>query len=179
MELTGIDPSDGLLAIARDRLPQARLEVGYGERIPLENDSVDLAVATGIMHHVDHPTDVIKEMFRVSRKLVLISDHNNFAFGRSIARNVRLGLYSLGLLDFATYIKQGFRKQGYSEGDGWWYPYSLFNDYGLIASLSAQTYILPTRPSTLLKGNLLLSQSHFAVLAVKPGVEENGEKDRS
>ena len=34
------------------------------------------------MHHVDSPASVIAEMFRVARKAVLISDHNNFAFGK-------------------------------------------------------------------------------------------------
>lgn len=180
LELTGIDPSDGLLAIARDRVPQAKLEVGCGEKIPLKNNSVDLALASAIMHHVDRPEDVIKEMFRVAKKLVFISDHNNFAFGGKMARGLRLVLYSVGLLSVATYLKQGLRKQGYSEEDGWWYPYSLFNDFGLIASLSSETYIIPTRPSNSAKGNLLLTQSHFAILAVKlpsPGTKPSAAVD--
>jgi ubiquinone/menaquinone biosynthesis C-methylase UbiE len=169
--LVGIDPSQGLLKIAQERLPRARFEVGRGEELPLEDRSVDFALATGIMHHVDHPTDVIREMFRVANKAVLISDHNNFAFGGRKGRQLRLWLYSSGLLGFATFVKQGFKKQGYSEDDGWWYPYSLFNDFGLISSLSTEQYIFPTRPSSSKRGNLLLSQSHIAILAVKPRSE--------
>src|SRR5262249_8869715 len=156
-----IDPSEGLLAVARDRLPQARLETGRGEALPLGDDSVDLAVATGIMHHVGHPRGVIEEMFRVAGKAVLISDHNNFALGGPIARRLRLWLHSSGMLGVATFVKQGFRRQGYSEEDGWWYPYSLLNDYGTIASLCSEMYIVPTRPC-LARENLLLSQSHLA-----------------
>lgn len=167
LNLVGIDPSEGLQEIARDRLPHVRFEVGSGERLPLENNSVDLVVATGIMHHVDSPKDVIQEMFRVAKKAVLISDHNNFAFRGSKARRLRLWLYASGLLDFVTFVHQGFRKQGYSDDDGWWYAYSLLNDFGLIASLSAEQYIIPTRPSNSDRGNLLLSQSHLAILAMK------------
>jgi SAM-dependent methyltransferase len=155
------------LEIARGRLPQARLVAGRGEKLPLESGSVDLALATGIMHHVDSPSAVIREMFRVAKKAVLISDHNNFAFGGPRARGLRLWLYSLRLLGFATYLKQGFRRQSYSEDDGWYFPYSLLNDYGLISSLSAEVDIIPTRPSSLREGNLLLAQSHMAILAVK------------
>ena len=156
-----------MLDIARERLPSSRLEVGRGENLPLEKDLVDLSLATGIMHHVDSPSQTIEEMFRVAKKAVLISDHNNFAFRGLKARRLRLWLYASGLLDLATFVKQGFRKQGYSEDDGWWYPYSLFDDFGLISSLSSEQYIIPTRPSNLDRGNLLLSQSHIAILAIK------------
>jgi hypothetical protein len=121
------------------------------------------------MHHVDRPANVIGEMFRVARKAVLISDHNNFAFGGSKARRLRLWLHASGLLGAATYVKQGFRKQGYSDGDGWWYPYSLLNDFGQIAGLSAEQYIIPTTAFRTDDTNMLLSLSHMAIVAVKPG----------
>lgn len=171
-DLIGIDPSEGLLKVARDRIPQARLKVGRGESLSFGDGSVDVVLATGIMHHVDRPADVIGEMFRVARVAVLISDHNNFAFGGRRARATRLWLHATGLLGLATYIKQGFRRQGYSDGDGWWYPYSLLSHYGLIASLSATQYIIPTRPATA-QDNLLVSQSHLAILAFK----QNGAGD--
>ena len=58
------------------------------------------------MHHVDLPASVIAEMFRVARKAVLISDHNNFAFGTTMARRIRLVLYSCGLFGIAAFVKQ-------------------------------------------------------------------------
>ena len=118
VELVGIDPSQGQLEIARKRLPRARFELGSGEHLPLEDRSVDLALATGIMHHVDRPGEVIRQMFRIAKKAVFISDHNNFAFGGANARRLRLWLYAAGLLGLATFVKQGFRKQGYSKEDG-------------------------------------------------------------
>ena len=80
----------------------------------------------------------------MARKAVLISDHNNFAFGSMKARWLRLWLHASGLLGIATFIKHGFRKQGYSKEDGWWYSYSLFNDYAAITNGYEDVYIIPT-----------------------------------
>ena len=167
LELNGIDPSEGLLQIAQNRLPQAKFSVGQGETLPFDDASIDLVVATGIMHHVDHPKRVIQELSRVARKAVLISDHNNFAFGSMKARKLRLWLHASGLLSLFQFVKQGFRKQGYSQDDGWWYPYSIFNDYTTIAEAHTNVYVIPTRPANAQAGNLLLSLSHVAILVVK------------
>ena len=168
LELSGVEPSPELLTLAKSKLPDAELRVGKGEALTLPDGSRDLVLATGVMHHADHRRDVIREMFRVARKAVLISDHNNFAFGSRPTRWVRLWLYATQLLAPATFIKQGFRKQGYTADDGWWYPYSLLNDFGLIGSLSSRQFIIPTRPINALEpGNFLLIQSHMVILAVK------------
>ena len=165
--LHGIEPSGQLNAIAQAKLPHADIQNGTGEDLPFADASIDLVMATGIMHHADDPQRVMREMFRVARRYVLISDHNNYAFGGSRARRVRMCLDALGLLKAATFVRHGFRRQGYSEEDGYWYPYSLLNDYALVASLSRRVCILPTRPSSLSRGNLLMAQSHLAYLAEK------------
>lgn len=167
LSLFGIEPSQGLLDISRQKLPDADLRQGFGESLPYSDDSIDVSIATAIMHHAENPAKVISEMFRVSRKGILISDHNNYAFGGNFARRVRMGLKMCGLLDAATFVKQGFKKQGYSEGDGWWYPYSLFDNYSQIAALSKAIYVIPTRAASPGLNNMLLAQSHVAILALK------------
>ena len=161
IKLLGIEPSTGMIEIAKKNVPTGEFQKGNGESLPYETGSVDVAIATGIMHHADNPSRIISEMFRVSRKGVLISDHNNYAFGGSRAQRIRIGLKICGLLGAATFIRQGFKKQGYSEGDGWWYPYSLLDNYAEIARLSERVFIFPTR------GNLIFAQSHFAIVAIK------------
>jgi ubiquinone/menaquinone biosynthesis C-methylase UbiE len=166
--LIGIDPSDRMLEIARKKVPDAKFLKGSGEKLPLADESADVVVASGIMHHVDHPQVVIGELFRVAKLAVLISDHNNFAFGGTKSRQVRRWLAATGLLGIATFVKQGFRKQGYSEGDGWWYPYSLLQDFGVIARASEVQYIIPTSsalPPPL--NDLHLTQTHLSILALK------------
>jgi SAM-dependent methyltransferase len=167
--LVGVDPSERLLELARTRLPCAKFSLGDGQHLAFRERSMDVVIASGIMHHVDHPSLVISEMFRVANKAVLISDHNNFAFGGGIAQRVRMLLHCIGLLKPASFIKHGFKKQGYSEGDGWWYPYSLLENYAQISLLSDKLFIVPTQmPKEGLSGNLIFSQSHIALLAIKP-----------
>jgi ubiquinone/menaquinone biosynthesis C-methylase UbiE len=168
LTLIGVDASRGLVELARVNVPVAKLTLGDGERLAFPDRAVDVVIACGIMHHVDHPSSVIAEMFRVAKKAVLISDHNNFAFGSRMARRVRMLLHCSGLLKQATFVKQGFKKQGYSEGDGWWYPYSLLDSFAQISGLSDAVHILPTRqPKADFGGNIVFSQSHLAILAIK------------
>jgi SAM-dependent methyltransferase len=157
-----------MLDIAQKKLPGAKFIQGSGEKLPLADESADVVLASGIMHHVDHPQLVIGELFRVAKQAVLISDHNNFAFGSTKARKLRRWLAATGLLGIATFVKQGFRKQGYSEGDGWWYPYSLLQDFGVIARASQVQYIIPTTPALPPPLNdLHLTQTHMSILALK------------
>ncbi|MBZ4421285.1 class I SAM-dependent methyltransferase [Myxococcus sp. RHSTA-1-4] len=166
--LNGLDPSPEMADQARQRVPEADIRVGQGEALPYVDGQFDMVCATGVLHHADHPEPCIREMFRVASKAVLISDHNNFAFGGDWSRRLRLALYATGTLGLFTFIKQGFRRQGYSEEDGYWYPYSLLNNYGLISQLAREVWVVPTRPSNANHlGNFMMSQSHLAIWAVK------------
>lgn len=165
--LAGIEPSNGMLELARKSLPKASLTQGSGEHLPYDDDAFDVAIATGIMHHVDDPTAVISEMFRVAKNAVIISDHNNYAFGSDLKRRIRLGLKACGLQKIAAYVLQGFNHKGYSEEDGWWYPYSIFDNYGQIAALSKSLVIMPTRRPQQDLGNILYTQSHVVIVALR------------
>jgi SAM-dependent methyltransferase len=169
LSLIGIDPSKNMLDLAKRSVPhEASLQVARGDELPLPDNAVDLAVATGIMHHVDNPAAVITEMSRVARKALLISDHNNYAFGGSLEKRIRVALKLCGLFGVATFIKQGFNRQGYSAEDGWWYPYSLFDNYADVARFSTEIYIFPTRPPGAGGwANMLFIQGHFAILAIR------------
>lgn len=166
-ELVGVEPSEELSKIARKNLPDAKIIIGDGERLPFPDSTFDLVMVAGVLHHVENPKKVIKEMFRVSRFGILISDHNNFSFGSNFSRKIRLALFSMNLLSAFSYVKQGFRKQGYSEGDGWWYPYSVLNDFDMISTLSEHFSIVPTRRANSNLGNFMISHSHLAIACTK------------
>jgi len=167
VDLTGMEPSAKMRDVAAQKVPTATFVEGYGDSIPFADASFDLVTMTGVLHHVKDPKAVIRECFRVSRNGVLISDHNNFSFGSTFARKLRLGLYSVGLLSAFSYVKQGFNKQGYSEDDGWWYPYSVLNDFDVIAELSSYYAIIPTRPANSGLGNFMLQNSHVGIACIK------------
>lgn len=166
LELHGLDPAEGLLEIARTKVPYAKLHHGAGDSLPFGDGAFDVVTATGIMHHVERPAAIIAEMFRVARLGVIVSDHNNYAFGSSRTKKVRMLLRSIGLLGAATFIKQGFKRQGYSDDDGWWYPYSLLDNYSDFTSRSKDVLIFPTRASTGSDG-FIFDQSHLAVVGLK------------
>ncbi len=67
-----IDNSPAMLDIARDNLAQLRIdnvEIREADlaRLPLDNDSVDAAVANMVLHHVEDPAGMLAEMTRVVR----------------------------------------------------------------------------------------------------------------
>ena len=166
--LNGVDMTPGLIDRARERLPEADLQVCDGAELPFDDGSFDLVMIAGVLHHVPAPKRVISEAFRVSAKYILISDHNKYAFGGNITKRVRMILFCLGLLNIFTYIKQGFNKQGYSEDDGWWYPYSVLDDYDIISENTSDLLIYPTRPPVKKSiKNMIYAQSHLAFLCKK------------
>jgi SAM-dependent methyltransferase len=80
-EMTGADPSDGMLEIMRRRRPAVRAVNASGTELPFADDSFELVLTVATMHHIASPGAVrrtLAEMLRVSRPggRVLIWDHN-------------------------------------------------------------------------------------------------------
>src|SRR5262249_19254889 len=60
-----------------------------------------------ILHHVAQPRAIVKEMLRVARKAVIISDCNRFGQGDALARFAKLAMYMTGtwkLFDWARTV---------------------------------------------------------------------------
>ncbi|MBJ7348341.1 MAG: class I SAM-dependent methyltransferase, partial [Thermoleophilaceae bacterium] len=67
-ELIGADRSAVALEWARQRVPQARtVLIGHDERLPLDDNSVDLAWCAGTLEHVVDTQTVLSELRRVLR----------------------------------------------------------------------------------------------------------------
>ena len=67
-----IDNSPAMLDVARDNLAQLgidNVELREGDlvRLPLEDDSIDAAVANMVLHHAEDPAGMLAEMTRVVR----------------------------------------------------------------------------------------------------------------
>lgn len=68
----GVDPVDRMLEAAHRRLDTHRLdhvELRKGDlvHLPINNESVDLALAFLVLHHVPTPREAIQELFRIVR----------------------------------------------------------------------------------------------------------------
>ena len=66
-ELIGVDPAEGMIAVARTRFagePRVRLEVASADHLPLADASVDVATTTMSFHHWDHQDSALREVVR-------------------------------------------------------------------------------------------------------------------
>jgi len=80
-EMTGIDPSEGMLDVLAARAPRVTAVRASGTALPFDDDSFDLALTVATLHHIAEPEDVrqtLHEMVRVTRPggNVLVWDHN-------------------------------------------------------------------------------------------------------
>lgn len=65
--ISGVDPSRGMLAEARRRLPDADLRLGVAEDLPFTDGSFDAALMLLVVHHVDRQA-AFAEINRVLRR---------------------------------------------------------------------------------------------------------------
>jgi ubiquinone/menaquinone biosynthesis C-methylase UbiE len=65
--LSGVDPAEGMLEVARQLTPEAHFSTGSGEALPLEDASVDLALSTISFHHWHDQAAGVREVARVLR----------------------------------------------------------------------------------------------------------------
>ena len=65
--LSGVDPAQKMLDVARQLTPEARFYMGSGEALSLEDASVDLALSTISFHHWHDQAAGVREVARVLR----------------------------------------------------------------------------------------------------------------
>lgn len=92
-EMTGVDPSEGMLEVMRARSDLVTAVHGSATDLPFASDSFDLVMTVAVMHHIADPGDIrtaLAEMVRVVKPggTLLIWDHNprNPYWGRLMAR---------------------------------------------------------------------------------------------
>ncbi|MGP6089222.1 class I SAM-dependent methyltransferase [Antarctobacter jejuensis] len=66
-EVTGMDASEALLKVARDRLPDARLEHGDLEVLPFKDDSFDIVTGFNSFQFAADPVTALRDACRVTR----------------------------------------------------------------------------------------------------------------
>ena len=86
--------------------------------LALADELFDLVCEYAALHHIPRPGVAVREMVRVARKLVFISDLNNFGHGSKISRVVKQCLNFCGAWPIADLIKTKGKGFTISEGDG-------------------------------------------------------------
>ena len=72
IEFTGIDISEAVVDLARRNYPEARFEVGEGSEMPYEDGTFDLVHCTSLFCIEPHYEEIIRVMYRVSNRFVLV-----------------------------------------------------------------------------------------------------------
>jgi SAM-dependent methyltransferase len=165
VEIIGIEPVEELREQGYKKgISRTTLIDGDGCNIKFPDKSFDLACEFGVLHHVPKPELMVSEMLRVAKRMIFISDNNNFGQGSALGRFVKHTLNAFGL--WRTYDLLATKGKGYhiSEGDGLFYSYSVFNNYDLIKNSCDRIHLLNTANTS---RNFYKSATHVALLGFK------------
>jgi SAM-dependent methyltransferase len=140
----GIEPVGALLdeAVNSGNFRSGALLQGKGDALPFADDSFDAVCEFAILHHVAEPRVVVREMLRVARKVVIISDSNRFGQGPMWLRFVKLALYKVGLWGAFNYLRTSGKRYQITEGDGLAYSYSVYDNFDQIAAWADRVIIV-------------------------------------
>lgn len=128
------------------------------------DNQYDMICAFGILHHIDRPDLVIREMLRVAAGAIFISDSNNFGQGSRIQRLLKQSINALGLWKAYNFIRTRGKRYQISQGDGLFYSYSVFDNFSFIRKNCKAVHLLNTRAAGI---NPYRSSSHVALLGIK------------
>lgn len=66
-EMTGVDPCEAFLEIAKENLPEGTFKNGYAGDLPFPDESFDMIVSTWALHHCHDTSQAMMEAARVLR----------------------------------------------------------------------------------------------------------------
>ena len=169
--IIGVEPSPAQIAQAvKKGIPPGQIVRADGAALPFADGSFDAVCEFGMLHHAERPELVIAEMLRVARKAVFISDSNRFGQGRLIARFGKFALYKLGLWNLLERARTGGRGYHFSERDGLFYSFSVYDHLRQISQASEHLWLLPVAQGS--RGawlRPLLTHGHVLLCAFKKG----------
>lgn len=91
LQLTGFDPHEPSVELARMRNPRAEFFVGDIYNIPFENDSFDVVCSFEVLEHLHDAPRALAELNRVARNAVVLSvPHEPFFCLANMARGKNL-----------------------------------------------------------------------------------------
>jgi ubiquinone/menaquinone biosynthesis C-methylase UbiE len=161
LRVAGIEPSVELRELAYAKgIPRDDLTDGDACALSFPDDAFDMVCEFGVLHHIRDDLQAAREMTRVARMGVFISDSNNFGQGSLLHRTIKQTLHRAGLWPLADYLKT--RGKGYTilQGDGLTYSYSVFDSLKAIAPKFPSVMYLNTQDTG---EDLYRSAGHVAV----------------
>lgn len=144
-------------------IPWRHLQTGDATAMRYEDQSYDVVAMFGVLHHIPTAKQItaVREMIRVARKVVFISDRNGLLYKPRIKRLAHYtGTY--GLLAKLSTKGKGYHE---SERDGITYPLDLLRVYEVLREAGDVTlYATITKRE---HPDIWQSASHMGLLLVK------------
>lgn len=133
VRFVGIEPVEALRRIGHDAgLSPEELKDGDVNSLAASDGEFDLVCEFAVLHHVPKPELAVAEMLRVARKAIFISDANNFGQGGVMSRMIKQTINAFGLWRAFDWLRTGGKGYHLSAGDGIFYSYSVYNNYGQV-----------------------------------------------
>lgn len=172
LQALGLDPIPEMLQVGRREydLGADDLVLGVGEALPFRDQSFDAVMELGSLHHLPNSERVVREMARVARRAVFLSDDNRFGRGRVPTRAMKATLHHLGLYDATLRLWTGGKGYTYSEGDGVGYSYSVYDAYGILGRWADRIFFIPTAaadPRIAARHHPFMSTDHVLLCALR------------
>jgi ubiquinone/menaquinone biosynthesis C-methylase UbiE len=146
--LVGVEPVAELREIGqRNGLSETELIDGDVLALPFKDGSVDVVCSFGVLHHIKDHKRAVSEMCRIARRAVFISDSNNFGQGGRMGRTVKQFIHLSGFWKAFDMIRTKGKGYHYSDGDGVFYSYSIFDDVPVLRRGFHDLHFLSTAPS--------------------------------
>jgi ubiquinone/menaquinone biosynthesis C-methylase UbiE len=108
--VTGVDPSEGMLAKAKEQYPDAVFVQGSAEALPFPNERFDVAIAAQMFHWVDRAR-ALDEMQRVLRPAGMIAIWWKHLMARDVITDLRDDAFrSIGIEPPQSGLTGGFKE---------------------------------------------------------------------
>jgi ubiquinone/menaquinone biosynthesis C-methylase UbiE len=164
LQVEGIEPVTELREQAE--LLGTSLHDGSGENLPFQDDSFDVVISFGLLHHVSNSEPVIAEMMRVARFGIMVSDSNRYGQGSIAAGMMKLAIHSAGLWPVFERFRTSGRGYMESDGDGIFYSYSIFDSIPRLHAWADKVFVIPTIQQKRLS-TVRLSTPHGLLVALR------------
>jgi ubiquinone/menaquinone biosynthesis C-methylase UbiE len=162
----GVEPVENLRAVGHKKgIPQDELVAGDALDLAFDDDSFDFVIETGVLHHLKRPIEAVKEMIRVARIGVMISDSNNIGQGSAKLRHIKFAIKSVGLWPIVVWLGTRGKMHKWSQGDGIFYSFSAFDCVRIIQEKFPLVHYMNTVGSN--GFNLYRGSSHVMLFACK------------
>ena len=165
VRFVGIEPVEALRKVGHEAgLRPEELKEGDVNALAVSDGEFDLVCEFAVLHHVPKPELAVAEMLRVSRKAIFISDANNFGQGGPAARLLKQAINAMGLWRAFDWLRTAGRGYHVSAGDGLFYSYSAYNNYGQLRAACRTVHQFNTVDAGI---SLVGSAPHVVLFGIK------------